>query len=590
MARRDPHSYADDAQLQTESFALRAQIDFATRIITADVTLQFRTPGRGQLDLDTRELSIESIADASGHALAFTVHPPDPYIGARLEVMLAEVTPSITIRYRTSPDASALQWLAPAQTNGGVHPYLFSQCQAIHARSLVPVQDTPALRQRYTAELTIPSSLRAVMAAADRGRTEAGELATHRFEMPQPIPPYLFAFAIGDLASRELSPRVRVWAEPGVVEKAAWEFAGAEAMITAAEALFGPYDWERFDILTMPPSFPYGGMENPRLTFITPTVIAGDRSLVSVIAHELAHSWTGNLVTNANAEHFWLNEGFTMYAERRITEALEGEEIAALSAALGRRELDESIERFAATPAMTKLRTHLEGIDPDECYSLIPYEKGYLFLTAIEAAVGRPAFVAWLRTYLETFRFGAITTEDFVQHIERGLPGALAQVNAPAWLDGEGLPANAVTAKSSRLAAIEALGTQPPPADNKWSATEWALYLENLPRPPAVALPEATLRALDAQFHLTESGNYDVLVPWLTLALKSGYLAVLPRVERVVAEVGRMKYLRPLYTALAAEPATRDRGNALFDELRAGYHPIARQMVEGVQARYRPAP
>ncbi len=586
MARRDPHSYADDAQLQTESFALEARIDFQTQVITGRVTLTFAAPGSGTLDLDTRDLSIASIVDAHGAALAFTVHPPEPYIGARLEVTLPATTPSITIAYQTSPDASALQWLAPAQTDGGIHPYLFSQCQAIHARSLVPVQDSPGLRQRYTAELTIPSSLRAVMAAADRGRTEVGEHAVHRFEMPQPIPPYLFAFAVGDLASRDLSPRVRVWAEPGVVERAAWEFADTEAMITAAEALFGPYDWERFDILTMPPSFPYGGMENPRLTFITPTVIAGDRSLVSVIAHELAHSWTGNLVTNANAEHFWLNEGFTMYAERRITEALEGEEMAALSAALGRRELEESIERFKDTPAMTKLRTHLEGIDPDECYSLIPYEKGYLFLTAIEAAVGRPAFVGWLRTYLDAFRFGAITTEDFIAHIERGLPGALAKVDAPAWLDGEGLPPNAITAKSSRLAAIEALGSAPPPVDNTWSATEWALYLENLPRP----LPEATLEALDAQCHLTESRNYDVLVPWLTLALKSGYLAVLPRVERVVAEVGRMKYLRPLYTALAAEPATRDRGNALFDQLRAGYHPIARQMVEGVQARYRPAP
>ncbi len=585
MARRDPHSYADDTQLQTESFALEAHLDFETQIITATVTLQFAAPGSGTLDLDTRDLAIESIR-ANGKPLAFTLHPAEPYIGARLEIAIPEPTQAIAIAYRTSPEASALQWLAPAQTDGGVHPYLFSQCQAIHTRSLVPCQDTPRLRQRYTAALTHPRALRAVMAAADRGRTETGELATHRFEMPQPIPPYLFAFAIGDLASRDLSPRVRVWAEPGVVEKAAWEFADAEAMIGAAEALFGPYDWERFDILTMPPSFPYGGMENPRLTFITPTVIAGDRSLVSVIAHELAHSWTGNLVTNANAEHFWLNEGFTMYAERRITEALEGEDMAALSAALGRRELEESIERFAATPAMTKLRTHLEGIDPDECYSLIPYEKGYLFLTAIEAAVGRPAFVAWLRTYLDAFRFGAITTEDFLAHIEKGLPGALAKVNAPAWLDGEGLPANAVTAKSSRLAAIEALGTNLPPAEITWSATEWALYLENLPRP----LPEATLTALDTRFHLTESGNYDVLVPWLTLALKSGYLAVLPRVERVVAEVGRMKYLRPLYTALAADPQTRDRGNALFDRLRASYHPIARQMVEGVQARYRPAP
>ncbi|HET9989001.1 MAG TPA: leukotriene A4 hydrolase C-terminal domain-containing protein, partial [Kofleriaceae bacterium] len=326
-----------------------------------------------------------------------------------------------------------------------------------------------------------------------------------------------------------------------------------------------------------------GGMENPRLTFLTPTVLAGDRSLVSVVAHELAHSWTGNLVTNANAEHFWLNEGFTMYAERRITEALEGADMAALSAALGRRELDESIERFKDTPAMTKLRTHLEGIDPDECYSLVPYEKGYMFLTAIEAAVGRPAFAAWLRTYLDAFRFGAITTEDFVAHIEAGLPGALAKVDAPAWLDGEGLPANAVTARSSRLAAIEELGAHLPPAGVKWSATEWALYIENYPRPAA----HDSLRQLDHQFQLTDSTNYDVLVPWLTLALKSGYLAVLPRVERVVAEVGRMKYLRPLFTALAADPHTRAQGEALFARNRAGYHPIARQMVEGVQARYR---
>ena len=580
MARRDPHSYADDSQLQTASFALTARVDFATQTLAAEVVLTFREPGRGALDLDTRDLAIESIEDATGHAVAFVVHRPEPHLGSRLAIDIREVTPSIRIRYRTSPEASALQWLGPAQTRGGVHPYLFSQCQAIHARSLVPLQDTPRLRVRYTAELVIPRALRAVMAAADRGRTESGELATHRFEMPQPIPPYLFAFAVGDLASRELSPRCRVWAEPAVVDAAAYEFAGVEAMIGAAEALFGPYDWERFDILTMPPSFPYGGMENPRLTFLTPTVIAGDRSLVSVVAHELAHSWTGNLVTNANAEHFWLNEGFTMYAERRIVEALEGPDMAALQAALGRRELDESIERFAATPAMTKLRTHLEGIDPDECYSLIPYEKGYLFLCAIEAAVGREAFSRWLRSYLETFRFGAITTEEFEAHIEAALPGALAAANARAWLDGEGIPPTAKPAGSVRLAAIEALAGSVPTAAQAaaWTPTEWALYLESVPRPA----PEATCRALDDAYRLTASTNYDVLVPWLTLALKSGYAAVMPRVGQVLSEVGRMKYLRPLYTALAADPRTRAVAASTFERTSAGYHPIARQMVEGV--------
>jgi leukotriene-A4 hydrolase len=579
MARLDPHSYCDDTQAQTESFALSARVDFATRVISGDVTLTFHAPASGRLDLDSRDLEIERIVDAGGSELAFVMHPADAILGSRLEITLASATPSIRIRYRTSPNASALQWLTPAQTTGGKQPFLFSQCQAIHARSVIPMQDTPRLRVRYTAELVVPRELQVVMAAADRGRTEDTQ-ATHRFEMPQPIPPYLFAFAVGDLASRDLSPRCRVWAEPSVVESAAYEFADVEAMIGAAEALFGPYDWERFDILTMPPSFPYGGMENPRLTFLTPTVIVGDRSLVSVVAHELAHSWTGNLVTNANAEHFWLNEGFTTYAERRIVEALEGADMAALQAALGRRELDESLDRFAAKPALTKLRTQLADIDPDEAYSLVPYEKGYLFLCAIEAAVGREAFSRWLRSYLTTFRFGAITTEDFVAHIEEGLPGALTAANAGAWLDGEGLPADTLPLRSAKLDAIEALhGKVPAQAQAAaWSATEWALYLESVPRPA----PEATCHALDEHYKLTASQNYDVLVPWLTLALKSGYRSVVPRVEQALDSVGRMKYLRPLFTALAADAQTRATAVAIFERNRASYHPIARQVVESI--------
>ncbi len=578
MARRDPHSYADDTQAETASFALIARVDFASRTLAAEVTLAFRAPARGALDLDTRDLSIDRIIDAAGRALPFELHPPEPHLGARLAIAIAEPTPAIRIHYRTSPDASALQWLAPAQTRGGVHPYLFSQCQAIHARSVIPLQDTPRLRVRYTAELVVPRELTVVMAAAHRGRSEDGAHATERFEMPQPIPPYLFAFAIGDLVSRELSPRSRVWAEPAVVDAAAYEFAGVEAMIATAESLFGPYDWERFDILTMPPSFPYGGMENPRLTFVTPTLLAGDRSLVSVIAHELAHSWTGNLVTNANAEHFWLNEGFTMYAERRIVEALEGPAMASLSAALGRRELEVSLRRFADRPEMTRLRTHLAGVDPDECYSLVPYEKGYFFLAAIEAKVGREIFTRWLRSYLDSFRFGAITTADFEAHLEAALPGTLAAVDARQWLDGAGIPDSAVAPRSARLDAIEALGGNVPPADVDWSATEWSLYLEAAPRPAS----EATCRALDAR--LTASTNYDVLVAWLTLALQSGYRAVVPRTEGVLDEVGRMKYLRPLYGALVAEPATREVAVAAFARNRDAYHPIARQMIASLLA------
>jgi len=580
MARLDPHSYADDTQAETAALSLTARVDFATKTLHAEVTLTLKQPGAGAFDLDTRDLAIDAIIDQSGAPLPFVLHAPEPILGARLAITLPRETRAVTIRYRTSPEASALQWLEPAQTMGGKQPFLFSQCQAIHARSVVPLQDTPRLRITYSAKLTVPRELTAVMAAAHTGREIQGATAVESFEMPQPIPPYLIAFAVGDLASREISERSRVWAEPGMLDRAASEFAGVEAMIVAAEALFGPYDWERFDILTMPPSFPYGGMENPRLTFITPTVIAGDRSLVSVIAHELAHSWTGNLVTNANAEHFWLNEGFTVYAEQRILETLDGVDSSELAAAIGRRELEESIARFAKQPELTRLRTQLTGIDPDDAFSHVPYQKGYFFLRALEEAVGRDAFVGWLRSYLHAFRFGAITTTDFEQHFEAAMPGVLAKVDARTWIDGEGIPASAPKPQSTRLAAIEQLGGSLPDADvaARWSPIEWWLYLESVPRPASAEL----CAALDQRFALTASTNYEVLVAWLTLALQSRYHSVVPRVEEVLAAVGRMKFLRSLYTALARDKETRPIAERAFERNRAGYHPISRQLVEGV--------
>jgi aminopeptidase N len=356
MSRRDPHSYADDTQPVTEHLSWRARVDFPTRTLSAEATLRFREPAvaAGPIDLDTRNLVIEKVFDANGLALPFTLSEPDSILGTRLRVELPAGARQLTIRYRTSPGASALQWLEPAQTAGGKQPFLFSQCQAIHARSVIPLQDTPRLRIRYRAELTVPSQLRGLMAAAHVARSDQGAEAVETWDMPQPIPPYLLAFAVGDLAFRDVGPRTRVWAEPGIVDKAAWEFSEVESMIATAESLYGPYDWDRFDVLTMPPSFPYGGMENPRLTFLTPTLLAGDRSLVNVLAHELAHSWTGNLVGSDNAEHFWLNEGFTVFAERRIIEALSGTEVTALQAAIGRRDLDSS---RADMPADTPFRS-----------------------------------------------------------------------------------------------------------------------------------------------------------------------------------------------------------------------------------------
>jgi aminopeptidase N len=350
-------------------------------------------------------------------------------------------------------------------------------------------------------------------------------------------------------------------------------------MLTSAEALFGPYPWGRFDLLVLPPSFPYGGMENPRLTFLTPTVLTGDRSLVSVVAHELSHSWTGNLVSNASAEDFWLNEGFTVFAERRILEVLEGPEMVALHAAVGRQALDEAVANFRDRPQLTRLRTRLQGVDPDDAFSQVPYEKGFLFLRALEDAVGRPAFDGFLRRYMEAFRFQSVTTEELLDLVRKALPGALEAVDAPRWVDGEGVPPGAPVARSSRLERVEALKAQvPPPGAKDWSPWEWQVYLNHLPRPS----PSELMTELEERFHLTRAANPEVLVAWLTVAIRSGHVPAVRRAEELLGEVGRMKYLKPLYSALIAGPGTRPVADACARRYRPRYHVIAAAGVEAL--------
>jgi leukotriene-A4 hydrolase len=582
MARLDPHSYADSAQPTADFLSWRAAVDFSSRTLACEAVLRFKGPVRaGPLDLDTRDLAIHSVADQDGRPLAFEVAPPAPILGAKLSVQLPDGASAVRVTYQTSPGATALQWLEPAQTGGGRQPFLYTQCQPIHARSIVPLQDTPSTRLRFEAELDVPSDLVALMAAESLGDRPRGDRKLASFRMRQPISPYLFAFAVGDVTSRELGPRSRVWAEPGVVEQAAWELADTERLLTTGEELFGPYDWERYDILVLPPAFPYGGMENPRLTFLTPSILAGDRSLVAVVAHELAHSWTGNLVSNANAEHFWLNEGGATYAERRIVEAVWGPDTVALDWALGRRDLEEAFRRLedAGRTQLTRLRTALTGIDPDDAYTVVPYEKGALLLRALEEHAGRAAFDAFIREYIRTFRFGVLTTEQFLNFLDEHLPAkAVRPVHVDAWVYEPGLPADAPAARSQRLEAIAALGSQAPSAAQAaaWSAIEWQLYLESIHG----SVPTAFLADLDRRFGLTASRNYDVIEKWLALSIRSGYEPAFERLEQVLATMGRMKYLRTLYKALdERDPAYARR---LFARNAAQYHPIARQVVAGM--------
>lgn len=589
MSRIDPHSCYDPDQPTVRRLEMRLGADFSRKTLSGEVLLRLDRPSSGTLDLDSDGLRIASVTTADGRPVAHALGDPDPILGRRLSLNLPPDTEAVRIAYATSAEAAGLQWLEPAQTAGGSHPFLFSQCQPHHARSIFPCQDSPRIRVTYRAEITVPDGFTAVMAAASEEERSQGPERTFVFEMPQPIPTYLFALAAGRLESVKIGPRSRIWAEPETVEAAAYEFEGIEGMIASAEGIFGPYEWERYDMLVLPPSFPYGGMENPRLTFLTPTLLAGDRSLVAVVVHELAHSWTGNLVTNATMNDFWLNEGFTVWAERRILEVLKGQEAAALAWALGQSALDRAMERFGPDSPLTRLKTDLWGVDPDAVYSEIPYEKGARFVALLERTAGREVFDRFIRDYIARFRFTSITTEEFLALLKERLPGLAEAVGAQEWLYRPGLPSNAPRFSSPRMDSVLKMasrwtqGERPTEEDLRaLNPDETLLFLQHLPRP----LPAESLKALDRILALCDRGNYEILVEWLTIAAQSDYAPVFPKVEEVLSRVGRMKFVRPLFKALGATPRTRALARRIFEANQARYHTLTRRVAEAEMAAY----
>lgn len=538
-------------------------------------------PEASTVILDTRGLLIRRVeAGTEGHLAEahFKLGPDDSNLGAALTIELPRHADRVRVAYTTTPGAKALQWLDPPQTAGGVRPLLFTQSQAIHARSWLPIQDSPGVRLTFGATIRVPKGLRAVMGAEFVSEDDVGEgLTAFRFEMPEPIPAYLIALAVGDLDFQALGPRTGVYAERPLLAKAAHEFADVEKMVEAAEARYGPYRWGRYDVLVLPPSFPFGGMENPRLTFATPTILAGDRSLVSLIAHELAHSWSGNLVTNASWRDFWLNEGFTVYLERRIVEDLYGRDLAEMEAVLGFEKLEEDLAKLP--PADQVLHIDLEGRDPDDGVTHIPYEKGALFLTALERAVGRERFDAFLKAYFAHFAFRGITTGEFTGYLREHLP---TDIDLNAWLETPGLPEGHPTFASRRFAAVNAVARRwldgdvaaldLPTAD--WSTAEWLRFLHALPGD----LQADRLAELDAAFHLTDRQNAEVAESWLLLAIRARYEPADARLETFLTTIGRRKFLMPLYGALLkVDPA---RARAIFEKARASYHPISDESVE----------
>jgi aminopeptidase N len=584
MSLPDPHSYANPQQARTETISLALRVDFPSQTLQGEATLDLAQAREGPFDLDTRDLAIAAVSTLDGRPLRYHLDPRDPILGSRLRIDLPAYARGVRIRYASSPHASALQWLDPGRSGSGAHPFLYSQCQSIHARSIAPLQDTPSVRARLDVRLTVPSGLRAIVAGESLGREPgaAGE-AIDRFAIPDPIPPYLIAFAVGNLESRRLSHRSSVWAAPALVDAAASELSRVETVLEAAESLFGSYRWGRYDLLVLPPSFPYGGMENPRLSFLSPSLLSGDGAVVNVIAHEVAHAWAGNLVSNASANDFWLNEGFAVYAERRILEALQGRDLAGMHAAIGRHDLEQTLHRLESRPELTRLRVDLAGLDPDLAYSSVPYEKGYLFLCRLEEIAGRVAWDAFLRAYLDRFAFRSITTQSFLDLLEESLPEVAATAGVLRWIDGPGIPADAPDNPSQRLTGLRILarraagGTLPSPAEReRIGPAELVVFLQALPSP----LPAAVCAELDRAFQLRTAQNLEIRVNWILVLLRSGNPQGLAAAREVLLSTGRLRHVRAIYAALCSRPALREVASRIFAEAREGYHPIVRARID----------
>jgi aminopeptidase N len=579
----DIHSHAQPDLVRVTHASLELELDFERHEARGQVRLDLeRVDPSAPLLLDAQALAIESVSGGDGGAREFRLAPPDAAFGSALAVQLAPADRSVTLRYRTTAGAEALQWLAPEQTHDKRAPFLFTQGQSILTRTWIPLQDSPSVRITYDAAIRCPEGLRPVMSAEQLGRGPDG---AWRFRMPQPIPSYLIALGCGDLAFLPISERCGIWAEPGQVEAARREFEDTEKMVQAAEKLFGPYRWGRYDLLILPPSFPFGGMENPRLTFATPTVLAGDKSLVSLVAHELAHSWSGNLVTNATWRDFWLNEGFTVYFESRIMEQVYGAERARMERQLAIAELERGMQELE--PWQQVLHIQLAGHHPDDGFSDVPYTKGALFLARLEELVGRARFDAFLRKWFDEHAFQSVTTEDFRAFLLRELPRVESTpgFDLDAWLEAPGLPADAPRPQTESLARVgreidawkqahdaAALATE------GWVTQQWQHFLEGI----AAGIDAAQMQALDARFGFTRTGNCEILDIWLRLSIQCGYQQADARLEEFLMDVGRRKYLEPLYKELRKTPAGLERAKAIYAKARPRYHAVSSGTIDEV--------
>jgi leukotriene-A4 hydrolase len=572
----DYHSFANIDQLRVTHIDLELRIDLQGKSISGIAKLDFKRldPHATQMVLDTKGLMVTDVSQKATDVLGATAknqtawvsrpfhfEKPDSVLGSALVIELPpahKAAESLRIDYETEDAAAAPQWLAPNKVAGRHKFFLYTLPAPLAARSWIPLQDTPQVRVTFKAAIHTDAGMLAVMSADNDPKVKRN--GEYSFVMAQAIPSYSIALAVGDLAFQETGPRSGVYAQKAVVKAAAKEFADTEAMIAAGEKLFGPYRWQRFDLVVMSPGFGSAATENPRLAFISPTVIAGDKSQVEVIARALAHSWSGNLVTNATWRDLWLNEGFSAYLGSRLMSAVYGEQRASMEAVLGLKFLRE--ESAQCSPKDQVLAVDLRGRDPQTACGAVTAEKGRLFLSYLDAKFGRERFDGFLRGYFDHFAFKSISTEEFNQYLRENLldrfPGIVEPQQVFAWENAPGIPAEAVLPASSALSQVDdartawlagTLAAKKIGVD--WGAEQRLYFLDNMP----AKLGSQQLSELDQAYGLTRTQNAAIESSWLGLVIRSDYRPGYARLEEYLKTVGRRGLVAPLYIELMKTPA-----------------------------------
>ena len=585
---KDLHSFSNPNDVRVTHLSLDVSVNFESKELDGIATWNLnRINADSPLILDVKNMTIKKVTSGKKE-LKFMIIEGDEVFGNALSIDLLDSSRTVTIEYTTHANAEALQWLSKEQTKGGKSPFMFSQSQAILARTWVPCQDSPGVRFTYDARVQVPKGLMALMSAENpKVQNDKG---VYTFQMTQPISSYLLAIAVGDVDYDKIGRNSGVYAEPGLLKASAWEFAQMQDMIDSAEALYGQYAWEQYDVLVLPPSFPFGGMENPRLTFATPTILAGDRSLVSLIAHELAHSWSGNLVTNETWNDFWLNEGFTVYFEQRIMEKVFGKEYADMLTKLGMGDLKKTIAELTEEGKVedTHLYLDLKGRNPDDGLTDVAYEKGRFFLRHIEQTVGRENFDAFLKAYFEENAFKPMNTGRFLSYLDsnliKGNEDWSKKISTDAWVYGPGIPDVCQMPESVELAKIDGLIDQvsdqivtSEEAEN-WTTHHWLYYLRGI----GDNADKSILESLDKRFDLTHSGNNEILCVWFQHCITYDYDFAYPEIESFLEKVGRRKFLTPIYGKMLTKENGRDWAARVYEEAKSGYHAVSKNTLESM--------